>query len=136
MTWLHIAKEFKFEAGHQLNNPAWGPKENALEFGKCASQHGHSYKIEVQVGGRIELMHGWVMDYADLKDAVHLAVINQWDHKFLNDLPPFNDGEHPTTAENIAVEAFKRIEPYIPRGIVLERVRVKETASTFAEVTR
>ena len=138
---MHIAKEFKFEAAHQLHDPSWTAEENFYVFGKCSHLHGHSYRIEVQVGHEVDPVKGWVMDYTDLKAIVNAAVIDRWDHQFLNEVPPWTDVPSlKTTAENIALAAWPQIETEMQRKgfgyVLLERVRVSETATTFAEVSR
>jgi 6-pyruvoyltetrahydropterin/6-carboxytetrahydropterin synthase len=52
------------------------------DHGKCGSQHGHTYKVELQVEG--EPMEGMLIDFADLKRAVR-EVLSRYDHGDWND---------------------------------------------------
>src|SRR5436189_1156576 len=86
---MEIFKEFTFEAAHRLPNVPSGHK--------CARLHGHSFKVEVHVRGAVGSETGWVVDFADIKDAF-APLHRQLDHNFLNEL----DGLQNPTSENIA----------------------------------
>ena len=60
-TTAEIFREFTFEAAHRLPNVPDGHK--------CARLHGHSYRIEVRVGGEVGEQSGWVVDFADISAA-------------------------------------------------------------------
>ena len=65
---------------------------------------------------------GWVMDFADLKQAV-MPVFEQLDHRYLNDIPGL---ENPT-AEHIAGWIWQRLKPALPQ---LCRVVINETCTS------
>ncbi|TSC65454.1 MAG: 6-pyruvoyl tetrahydrobiopterin synthase [Candidatus Berkelbacteria bacterium Gr01-1014_85] len=116
-----VTKLFTFEAAHQL------PDHN----GKCARLHGHSYKLEVTVSGPLQNIgssDGMVIDFADLSKIVNEQIIDQWDHRFLNDILPFR-----TTAENLAVETFKRLTQ---ADLTVNRIKLWETSKAYVEVTK
>jgi queuosine biosynthesis protein QueD len=69
---MEIQKQFKFEASHVL------PKHK----GKCSRLHGHSWVLYVAVQGDINPETGFVMDYAELKDAVQ-PIVDSMDHRHL-----------------------------------------------------
>jgi len=66
-------------------------------------------------------------------------VLDAWDHRNLNlDVPEFVATEFATTiptTENLAVAAWKRLEPAVTAagGARLSRVRIYETPEIFAE---
>jgi 6-pyruvoyltetrahydropterin/6-carboxytetrahydropterin synthase len=75
---VRIRKAYRFEASHMLPN----------HTGKCANLHGHSYRIEVTIGGPIKLdgeAAGMIMDFAQLSDVVIARVVEPLDHTHLND---------------------------------------------------
>jgi 6-pyruvoyltetrahydropterin/6-carboxytetrahydropterin synthase len=77
------------------------------------------------VEGEIDAETGYVMDFADLKRAVHDSVIREVDRRHLNYDVPFLSGVNPT-AENIAVAIWDRLLPRIgPAKLV--RVTLNET---------
>jgi 6-pyruvoyltetrahydropterin/6-carboxytetrahydropterin synthase len=128
---IRIGKQFRFEAAHVLPN----------HHGKCSRPHGHSYLVEVVVAG-MDAQHtdgasdeGMLVDFGDLS-AIWREVEDQLDHRNLNEqLPP---AYHPTTAENIArflLDVFQAHVHgvYLPRVVWVEKVRVWETATGWAE---
>lgn len=128
---MSISVEFIFEAAHYLPN----------HDGKCRNLHGHSYKLQVEVSGRV--LHdegspkdGMVIDFGPLKDQIKKEVWSQLDHKCINnDLPEIGT----PTAENIVFWVFNVIQyRIIPNSaeIVLEAVRLWETATTMVEMRR
>ena len=58
---MDIFRVFTIEAAHRLPNVPPGHK--------CARLHGHSFRIELQVRGAVDATTGWVMDFADVKNA-------------------------------------------------------------------
>ncbi len=113
-----IIQEFKFEAGHFL--PAV-PQGHA-----CRRVHGHSYTVEVHVMGPIDPVTGWVLDFHDLEAAVQ-PVIDQLDHRMLNDIP----GLPNPTAECIGAWIWQRVQPVLPG---LTTIVVWETSSARAVI--
>jgi 6-pyruvoyltetrahydropterin/6-carboxytetrahydropterin synthase len=113
-----IIQEFQFEAGHFL--PAV-PDGHA-----CRRVHGHSYRVEVHVLGPIQPDTGWVLDFYDL-EAVVQPVIDQLDHRLLNDIPGLDN----PTAECIGVWIWQRLEPALAG---LSCVVVWETSTARAVI--
>lgn len=111
---MEIFKEFKFEAAHRLTGLPEGHK--------CAGLHGHSYRVVVVVAGAPDPKRGWVIDYADIKQAVR-PVIDRLDHAYLNDL----DGLAQPTTEALALWMWRRIKPALAG---LARLEVWETATS------
>ena len=76
-SYVGLTKLFKFEAAHKL--PEY--------VGKCAHLHGHSYKLKVTVTAPRSKMQasGVVVDFDIIKLAVNSAVVDVYDHKYLND---------------------------------------------------
>ena len=116
-----------FSAAHRLHRDDWDAETNRRVFDKCNNEHGHghTYELEVTVEGEIDPGTGYVMDFADLKRAVHDSVIKELDRRHLNFDVPFLSGVNPT-AENIAVAIWDRLVPRIgPAKLV--RVTLNET---------
>lgn len=97
---MRICKEFYFDAAHLL--PDYD--------GKCARLHGHTYKLEVVMDGKLK-NDGMVMDFSIVKRVVTERVIEKLDHSYLNDI--FNN----PTAEALAVWIFDEVKKGIP-GLV------------------
>jgi 6-pyruvoyltetrahydropterin/6-carboxytetrahydropterin synthase len=109
-----IFREFTFEAAHRL---PYVPDDH-----KCSRLHGHSYRIEVRVSGPVGSETGWVVDFADLKEAwkpLHETL----DHHYLNEVPGL---ENPTS-ENLARWIWERLALNLDG---LSEVVVRETCTS------
>lgn len=117
-----IGKTFTFDAAHQLAGLPAGHK--------CARLHGHTYTVEIVLAGKRLEEPGFVTDFADLAPFKRYLDA-QLDHRLLNEQLPCEP-----TSENLArhlAEWFlQHLQPHI--GGRLERVRVSETGSSWAEI--
>jgi 6-pyruvoyltetrahydropterin/6-carboxytetrahydropterin synthase len=138
---IYLTRRATFSASHYYWNPAWDEERNRQTFGRCANRngHGHNYTLEVTVEGEVDPVTGFVVDLKWLKAIIERQVLDAWDHRHLNlEAQEFAASELaatiPTT-ENIAIAAWKRLEPSIIEagGARLSRVRVYETPEIFAE---
>jgi len=84
-----ISVDTTFAAAHNLRD----------YYGKCEDLHGHNYKVRVVVEGPELDSTGLLYDFVHLKQVIQ-GVIQSLDHKYLNELTPF-DRLNPS-AENIA----------------------------------
>jgi 6-pyruvoyltetrahydropterin/6-carboxytetrahydropterin synthase len=116
---LEIFKSFTLESAHRLPNVPAGHK--------CARVHGHSFRVEIHVRGPLHPELGWVMDFADVKDAFE-PLFRQLDHHYLNDVPGL---ENPTS-EHLARWIWQRLQPVLPQ---LSAVVVHETCTSGARYT-
>lgn len=119
---ITITKSFGFEASHNL----------PCHRGKCFNLHGHSYKLDVTVGGIIQDNvdrpdHGMIMDFAVLKELVNRLVVDKYDHKYLNDF--FRN----PTAEVMVQKIAQDIGVELPEGVHLVSCKLWETATSYAE---
>jgi 6-pyruvoyltetrahydropterin/6-carboxytetrahydropterin synthase len=121
-----VSKEFTFDSAHHLHNYE----------GKCKSLHGHTYKLQVVMSGKVDA-RGIAIDFADIKRIAKERVIDRLDHRYLNGvLPPMN-----TTAENMVVWMYEQIhqallEENLYPAVKLEEIRLWETPTSYAAVTR
>ena len=121
---FEVTVERTFAAGHALREYR----------GKCENVHGHNYRVEVTVAGDDVDSTGLLVDFAVLKERLD-SVIAYLDHRFINDLEPFNKIN--PSAENIARYFFEEIEKGLAGGGAgpgsrLERVKVWETDTSSA----
>jgi 6-pyruvoyltetrahydropterin/6-carboxytetrahydropterin synthase len=79
------------------------------------------------VRGPLHPQLGWVMDFADVKDAFE-PLFRQLDHHYLNDVPGL---ENPTS-EHLARWIWQRLQPVLPQ---LSAVVVHETCTSGARYT-
>jgi 6-pyruvoyltetrahydropterin/6-carboxytetrahydropterin synthase len=129
---LELGRRYRFSASHRLHTAHLTEEENRRVFGKCSNfyGHGHNYVVEVGLSGEVDPATGMIANLADLDAFVESHVLNDFDHKSLNeDVPAFRDCV-PTT-ENLCIEIFQRLKSF-PKA-KLERVRVEETGKNSFE---
>ena len=90
--------------------------------GQCKNLHGHTWHVEVCLKGfpthRGGPSEGMILDFKTFKTCVK-KVIDQLDHKYLNDIFPTT----PTTCENIAQWIKTEL---IKTGLTIESVTAAE----------
>lgn len=137
-----VCKVFEIESGHQLSKHP----------GRCRFPHGHSRRIEVVLSADGLDDNDMVCDFALVK--VLLAdYLDAYDHAMMvNSADPALDTLRASSQRVIVVEGAdpttevlaRRIYDYLsdqtgprarrlPAGVRVERVRVGETSSTWAE---
>lgn len=112
-----IGKQFTFEAAHMLPGHT-----------KCGVVHGHTYKVTVEVKGKVDKTDGYmVIDLHTLTDTVN-KILSQFDHTYLNDhciTPP--------TCEYLAEIIFHQLNlEFIKSNIILYSVQVQEGEGGYA----
>lgn len=147
-----VCKSFEVESGHMLSKHP----------GRCRLPHGHSRRIDLVISSQVLNEQDMVCDFKALKLAVE-AELDQYDHALavnsedpvLGQLCDTNrtrvivfENQDPTT-EAMAKRIFDFVSGQIARGasfsdehgngyalssdLTLERVRVTETSSSWAE---
>ena len=148
---FRIAKQFEIETGHRLSKH---PE-------KCRFLHGHSRTVEVVLRAASLDANDMVCDYKTLKEVV-LGELERFDHAMVlaaddpqrDALAAFGERvilleEGDPTTEVLARHLFERISAAfragtgvtgesgavfaIPEGVIVERVRVWETSSSWGE---
>ena len=107
---FEVSVEQTFAAGHALRNYK----------GTCENVHGHNFKIQVTIEGQQLDDTGMLVDFLDVKQSMR-DVIARLDHRFLNDVPPF-DVKNPS-AENIAEYFYEELTSGLVSNPVPVRVR-------------
>ena len=140
---IRITKEFNLETGHALYG----------YDGLCKNVHGHSYKLYVTVIGEpikniSDVKLGMVIDFGDLKKIVKEEIIIPFDHAtVLNCNSPHkelaNEMEekgnkiirvnYQPTCEMLVTDFAKKIKKRLPQNLKLYSLKLRETATAFAE---
>lgn len=129
---IQLTATYTIHAAHKLYRDDWSVEKNSAVFGHCARLHGHQYKLEVTVNGKIPEDSGMLINGYDLDKIVGEKILAQADHRYLNDDVEFFK-THQSTAEWIAVWAFEELKNALPAGVVLQKVRIFETPELVAE---
>ena len=92
--------------------------------GECRELHGHTWDVEVTVAGdkldHIEIVYDFKQLKADLE-----AVLDAYDHAYLNEVPPFD--ELSPTAENLARIVYERMSGQVGPQVTVKEVAVWES---------
>jgi 6-pyruvoyltetrahydropterin/6-carboxytetrahydropterin synthase len=130
---VYITRQVHFNSAHRLYNPTKSQKWNEERYGLCTNPHwhGHNYVLEVTVRGEPDPETGYVMDLSELKRILQRTILDQCDHRNLNDQVEFLRGINPST-ENLVIAFWEQIEPHITTG-KLHRVKLYETPRNFVE---
>jgi 6-pyruvoyltetrahydropterin/6-carboxytetrahydropterin synthase len=133
MATAYVYRKAHFSASHRLFDPALSNEQNYEIFGGCSNPngHGHNYYVEVCIAGIPNSKTGFVVDLKKVKRVLQEFFLNKVDHKNLNVDVDFLAGIIPTT-ENIAIAAWKQIQPHITEGKLFS-IRLYETENNFAE---
>lgn len=117
-----VSVDEQFAAAHNLRNYK----------GKCENLHGHNYKVRVTLAGPQLDDVGLLYDFVHLKQVIQ-TVIRALDHKYLNELKPF-DVLNPS-AENIAKHIYDETSKQMhqmPNGAGISSITVWESDLTAA----
>ena len=140
MSIIRITKQFQFEMAHALIG----------HNGPCKNIHGHSYKLDVTVKGRVKENttdpdEGMVVDFTIIKNIVKEFIVDEYDHslvlnekmnidkaqfEFMNKLiiVPFQP-----TCELLLIHYSKLIQSKLPTDLVLHSLMLRETPTSYAE---
>lgn len=132
-----LTRTVGFRALHRFYRPEWSEARNREVFGPLSDPpgHGHDYQCAVTVGGPLDET-GMILDLALLDRILSEEVLRPFAGKHLNlDVPDFAYGRTLPTCEALAAYLFPRITARLPAGVVLERVRVKEDPTLYADCT-
>jgi 6-pyruvoyltetrahydropterin/6-carboxytetrahydropterin synthase len=117
-----VSVDEQFAAAHNLRNYK----------GKCENLHGHNYKVRVTLSGPQLDEVGLLYDFVHLKQVIQ-GVIRALDHKYLNELKPF-DVLNPS-AENIAKHIYDESSKQMQKtanGAAISGITVWESDVTAA----
>lgn len=142
MSKIRVTKEFSFETAHALHG----------YDGKCKHIHGHTFGLSVTVIGEPVAKEnnpkkGMVIDFGDLKKIVHEHIVKVYDHALI--INKINEGillpekhemfqkvilvDYQPTSENMVIEFAGIISKFLPEGVILHHLRLRETNTSYAE---
>ena len=131
---VYLTRVEHFNAAHRLFNPGWSDEKNEEVFGKCANQnwHGHNYELLVTIKGEPDPDTGFVFDVKRLSNIIKDQVVEQLDHRNLNEDVAFMKGKMCST-ENLAIAIWNELVPHIPSTVSLHCIRLYETPRIYVE---
>jgi 6-pyruvoyltetrahydropterin/6-carboxytetrahydropterin synthase len=135
---VSLTRTVGFRAVHRLYRPDWTEAGNREAFGALSDPpgHPHDYRCAVTVSGPIDERMGMVVDLVELDRILQDEVVARLDGKHLNeDVPGLEYGRMLPTCEALAVDVYRRIASRLPGGVTLERVRIMEDPTLYADCT-
>ena len=135
MPQVDIVHREEFAAAHRLHARDLDDAENQGTYGACQNVHGHNYVLEVTVRGDVDRRTGMVMNLVDLQAAMRGDIVDQVDHRFLNEDVDFLRDLPVITTEYLAIAVWERLSRREAEwgGARLFRVRVLESAANFVD---
>jgi 6-pyruvoyltetrahydropterin/6-carboxytetrahydropterin synthase len=133
---VSLTRTVGFHALHRLYRPDWSESRNREVFGVVAEApgHGHDYECAVTVRGHMD-ESGMVLDLGLLDQILRDEIVTPFAGKHFNlDVVAFA-GKIQPTCEAIACYVYRRIAARLPAGLVLERVRIMEDPTLYADCT-
>lgn len=137
---LTVTRLLEFDAAHRVMN----------HESKCATLHGHRYKVEIEATADELDKVGRIIDFSVIKNTIGAWIDERWDHTTivcrddeqtvhaLHAMPKFKEPfltDWNPTAENMANFILRVVAPSClhQTGVKVIRVRVWETPNCFAE---
>jgi 6-pyruvoyltetrahydropterin/6-carboxytetrahydropterin synthase len=131
---VSLSREVGFRAMHRMYRADWSEASNREAFGALSESHPHDYRCVVTVSGPLEPGRGMVMDLGLLDRLLSEEVVRRFDGRNLNEaVPEVADGSRLPTCETIAAHLFGRVAGRLPGGVRLERVRILEDPTLYAD---
>ena len=139
---IRMTRRYRFAASHRLHSAELSDAANSDLYGKCNNPfgHGHDYVLDVTLEGPLDLATGLVCTRATFDHLVTQTVLQDLDHRNLNeDVAEFAVAV--PTSENLteAIEArlLDSWETAFPAGWPrLKAVRIQETKRNSFEKIR
>jgi 6-pyruvoyltetrahydropterin/6-carboxytetrahydropterin synthase len=131
-----LTRTVGFRAVHRLFRTDWSEARNREAFGALSEPpgHPHDYRCVVTVRGPVDERMAMVLDLAEFDRILQEEVVTRLDGKHLNEDVPGLRGTIPT-CEAIARDVFRGLLPHLPRDVTLERVRIMEDPTLYADCT-
>jgi 6-pyruvoyltetrahydropterin/6-carboxytetrahydropterin synthase len=131
-----LTRTVSFRAMHRLYRADWSEARNREAFGALseAPGHPHDYRCAVTVAGPVDPRMAMVFDLVELDRILQEEVVARLDGRHLNQDVPSLAGTVPT-CEAIALDVYRRLRTRLPREVSLERVRIMEDPTLYADCT-
>ena len=134
MATAYLTRVVEFTAGHRLQRPDRSAEQNAVEFGRAATDHEHRYQCRVTVAGSLVAERGGVVNLGTLDRLLQDEIVAPLAGRSINDaVAEFGPGRRLPTGEALAVYIWERLAPRLPAGVRLHAVRVQEGPHLYSE---
>lgn len=114
-----VSTEVTFSASHSLRGYR----------GDCARVHGHNWIVRASYEFSDLDSEGITVDYRELRSQLERVILQRFDHRHLNEVPPF-DRINPTS-EHLAAEIFRLCKTLVSMRGVLREIALWESPTDF-----
>lgn len=133
---LSLTRAVAFHALHRYRHPGWSDEEHQRRFGAAAQLHGHLYQLEVTVTGTPDPVTGLIVDLGILDALINEQVITPIAGREIGEtVAEFGEGRQLPSCEALAGWCWRRLADRLPATVHLERVRLAEDATLWADCT-
>jgi len=131
---VYLTRIEHFNAAHKLYNPRWTKEKNGAVFGRCANEnwHGHNFELYVTIKGYPDPDTGFIFDAKQLGKLVQERIIEQLDHRNLNEDVGFMKGKM-CSIENLVIGIWNELQPLLPADAPLHCLKLVETDKIYVE---
>ena len=131
---VSLTRRVGFRASHFLRLPDLSEEDNRARFGETVTPHAHDYVCDVTISG--SMVHGMLVDLTQLDHVLKAHIAKQLGGTSLNQsLPACARQEALPTCEVLASWCWNELVNALPLGVELEKVRVAEDETLYAECT-
>jgi 6-pyruvoyltetrahydropterin/6-carboxytetrahydropterin synthase len=133
-----LTRRVAFHARHRYYRAEWSAAENQQRFGWTAESpgHGHLYRVDVTVAGPLDPATQMIIDLGELDAILAEEVVRPLAGTLLNEsVAVFASGAELPSCEALAAWCWSRITRRLHAGVRLERVRVAEDETLWADCT-
>ena len=120
---FEISVETQFNASHKIRLPD----------GSMESEHNHNWLVTAVLSSEKLNNIGIVMDFRMLRKFLK-EIISQIENKSLNEIEYFEQNN--PSAENVAKYFFEKLEPKLPKTVILSSISVIEEPGCRAKFQR
>jgi 6-pyruvoyltetrahydropterin/6-carboxytetrahydropterin synthase len=133
-----LTRRIGFHARHRYYRPEWTEAENLQRFGSTATSlsHGHLYRIDVTITGPLDPATQMVFDLGEFDNILAEEIVQPLAGTELNDaIARFAPGAELPSCEALAAWCWERVAGRLHGTVRLERVRVAEDETLWADCT-
>ena len=133
-----LTRRIAFHARHRYYRADWTEAENQRRFGTTAESpaHGHLYRVDVTITGPLDPATQMIFDLREFDTILAEEILQPLAGTLLNDsMARGASGTESPSCEALAAWCWSRVTDRLPGEVRLERVRVAEDETLWADCT-
>lgn len=133
-----LTRQVTFHARHRYHRTEWTAEENQRRFGSTGELpgHGHLYRVAVTITGPLDPATQMILDLGEFDTILAEEVVRPLAGSLLNEsVDIFASGAELPSCEALAVWCWRRVAARLQGLVQLERVRVAEDETLWADCT-